>query len=82
MDYGELTPEQLAEVVRLEAFFKECVDLFKQRGAKYGNSWHELSADGIRDLIKMKVSRANAKEDDLHDVAVYSWMAKEKREQI
>lgn len=75
----ELTPEQQKDVESLRAFFEGAVNTFIQKGMKYGNSWHELSIDSTKDLVRMKLSRADMT-DEFEDAVNYIWMLKQKVE--
>lgn len=65
----------------IELFFEKCIDLYRSRKEKYGDSWKVLSASSTANLIEMKANRAakmgdkNAKSlDEAIDMANYAAM--------
>lgn len=73
----DLTPTQQKEAEELKEFLMGGHRTFIEKGAKYGNSWHELSADSIKELIRMKLARADMT-NEYEDIIVYTWMLREK----
>lgn len=72
----------VAEMDEMETILKECLDLMKQRNAKYWDSWKVLSIPSIANLCEMKLHRiANMKsidpkvEDELMDTINYCCFA-------
>lgn len=76
-----LEPELEADLIKVQEFFKRCMDIFVERGTKYGFSWKVLKTKSIANLIEMKANRAvemgdeNAKSlDETTDIANYAAM--------
>jgi len=66
---------------RMKDFFRKCLALYKERNAKYGDSWTVMTPHTTANLIEMKAQRAremgdtNAKSnDEAYDMANYAAM--------